>query len=501
MPKRKSRGDGDSFRNLACFAILYRYIHPALPMELLTNIALIFLVLLSFNLMIFIHELGHFLAARWRGLKVEKFQIWFGKPIWQKTINGVQYGLGTIPAGGFVSLPQMAPMEAIEGANLDAEPLPPVKPIDKIIVAVAGPLFSLGFALALGLIVWGIGKPQDIIHETTIGYVQNDSPAAKAGLREGDKIIAVDGNPVRYYLGGIEGVKENIVLSTNEKIAVTVERPGEKSPLTLQCSFEIAPSRWYERRALRTIGISFATPLIVDEFVPNSPASKSSLLKGDKIISVDGIKVWSNHQLAEYVSKRENQEVKLGILRNDKPQDVTITPRRPCKPQKLALEKDQAMLGVAWDNQGIVDEHIVYPSPVKQCTNSVKMMLATFTALLSPKSSVGIDQLSGPVSIAKAKFDILKTDNGLRRLLAFLVLINVNLAIFNMLPFPVLDGGHITLAIMESVARRPVRARVLEYVQTACALLLMGTFFYISTKDVGGFFSPQETEDKIEFCP
>jgi regulator of sigma E protease len=129
------------------------------------------------------------------------------------------------------------------------------------------------------------------------------------------------------------------------------------------------------------------------------------------------------------------------------------------------------------------------------------MMLATFTALLSPKSSVGIDQLSGPVSIAKAKFDILKTDNGLRRLLAFLVLINVNLAIFNMLPFPVLDGGHITLAIMESIARRPVRARILEYVQTACALLLMGTFFYISTKDVGGFFSPKETDDKIEFCP
>ena len=81
-------------------------------MDTLKNIFLILIVILSFNFMIFIHELGHYLAARWRGLKIEKFQVWFGKPIWSKTINGVQYGLGWIPAGGFVSLPQLAPMDA-----------------------------------------------------------------------------------------------------------------------------------------------------------------------------------------------------------------------------------------------------------------------------------------------------------------------------------------------------------------------------------------------------
>lgn len=470
-------------------------------MELILNILLILLVILSFNLMIFIHELGHFLAARWRGLKVEKFQIWFGKPIWSKTINGVQYGLGTIPAGGFVSLPQMAPMEAIEGANQSDEPLPPVKPIDKIIVAVAGPLFSLGFALSLGLIVWGVGKPQDMIHETTIGYIKKDSPAEKSGMLVGDKIIAVDGKPVRYYIGGIEGVKENIVLSANETIAITVMREGQEKPVELTCSFDIMPSRWYERRGLRTIGISFATPLVIDDLLANSPGSKAGLLKGDTIVSVDGVKVWSEIQLMDYLKPRENQEVNLAILRSSQPMDLKVTPRRPCKPEKLANTPEQGMIGVSWNNDGIVDEHIVYPTPIKQCTDSVKMMVATFTALLSPKSNVGIDQLSGPISIAKAKFDILKTDQGLRRLLAFLVLINVNLAIFNMLPFPVLDGGHVTMAVMEMVARRPVRARLLEYVQTACALLLMGVFLYISSKDFGGFFTSDIAPDKIEFCP
>ena len=115
---------------------------------ILTPILVVLLVVFIFNVIIFVHELGHFWAARWRGMEVERFQIWFGKPIWSKTYNGVQYGLGSIPFGGFVALPQMAPMEAIEGSNKNDKPLPPVKPIDKIIVAAAGPLFSFLLAFA-----------------------------------------------------------------------------------------------------------------------------------------------------------------------------------------------------------------------------------------------------------------------------------------------------------------------------------------------------------------
>src|ERR1700758_4400078 len=117
-------------------------------------------VLLLFNLLIFVHELGHFLAARWRGLKIDRFAIWFGKPIWKAKINGVEYALGTIPAGGYVSLPQMATMEAIEGkGESSGQPLPPISAWDKIIVAVAGPLFSFLLAVGFAVIVWGVGKP------------------------------------------------------------------------------------------------------------------------------------------------------------------------------------------------------------------------------------------------------------------------------------------------------------------------------------------------------
>src|SRR5256714_8676926 len=117
-------------------------------------------VVVLFNLLIVVHELGHFLAARWRGLFIEGFGVWFGKPIWKKTINGVQYSLGSLPFGGFVKLPQLAPMDMIEGkADMDRAALPKISALDKIIVAVAGPLFTVLLALFFAWGVWAVGHP------------------------------------------------------------------------------------------------------------------------------------------------------------------------------------------------------------------------------------------------------------------------------------------------------------------------------------------------------
>src|SRR5579884_1697590 len=187
-------------------------------------------VLLLFNLLIFVHELGHFLAARWRGLKIDRFAIWFGKPIWKKKINGVEYALGTIPAGGYVSLPQMAPMEVIEGKSDDnqSEPLPNISALDKIIVAIAGPLFSFLLALAFAVVVSAVGRPVTDIEKTrTIGYVVKGGPADKAGMKAGDEILSVDGHPVTKWSGMGPSVTWRIVRSEGATLPIEVKRGDE----------------------------------------------------------------------------------------------------------------------------------------------------------------------------------------------------------------------------------------------------------------------------------
>src|SRR5438874_13575834 len=154
-------------------------------------ILVIFEVLVIFNLLIVVHEIGHCLAAGWRGLYVEKFGVWFGKPRWKKKIDGVQYSLGSLPFGGFVALPQLAPMDIIEGkAEVDRAHLPPVSALDKIIVAVAGPFFSLLLAIVFAAIAWIVGYPVSESHTTTaVAYIMPHSPAANVPLRAGDKIF------------------------------------------------------------------------------------------------------------------------------------------------------------------------------------------------------------------------------------------------------------------------------------------------------------------------
>jgi len=451
---------------------------------ILQVILLIFVVLMIFNVIIFVHELGHFLAARWRGLQVDRFQIWFGKPIWKKEINGVQYGLGWIPAGGFVALPQMAPMEAIEGGNEHAKPLPPVSPLDKIIVAFAGPLFSMILALLSAAVVWKVGKPADFIANTEIGFLVPGGPAEKAGLQLGDKIIEINGVPVSGFAGSLDSVTERIVLSRGEKITYTVERPGADAPITLNSGFETEKSHWFQRRGLRQVGISPSGPAIIGEVSVNSPAADAGLGKGDQVLAVDGKKLFSLGQFSQYLRDQGWKSVQLSVLTvSGETREVALTPERPLQPAG-----SEPKVGILWDLSSQVDVRIVHPGPLEQVTDSLHMMWVTITSVISPDSNIGVDHLSGPVGIAKMQYQLLQMDDGWRRILAFMVLFNVNLAVLNMMPFPVLDGGHITLAILEKIFGRPVKARPLEILQTVCALALMSLMLFVTSKDIGDGF-------------
>jgi regulator of sigma E protease len=447
-------------------------------------ILLIAIVLTLFNIIIFVHELGHFWAAKWRGLQIDRFQIWFGKPLWKKEINGVQYGLGWIPAGGFVALPQMAPMEAIEGGEKPEKPLPKITPLDKIIVAFAGPLFSMLLALASAVVVWQVGKPKDFIPTQTVGEVKPGSPAEKAGIQPGDKVLRINGQPVNGFAGTLDSIFESVVLSSGPQIEFLVERSGEPQPLRIVSSFETEPAKWYQRRGLRQVGISpLSEQLMVGSVIPNSPADKAGIKEDDVVVSLNGREFIDSGEAVDFIKSMGTGPIKAVILRADKTLNLTLHAQKPLKPADA-----DPILGVSLYSSPFQDKRIVHPGPLTQVSDSLRMMWTTLAGLVTPSSNIGVDHLSGPVGIAKMQYHLLQMDDGWRRILAFMVLFNVNLAVLNMLPFPVLDGGHITLALLEKVFGRPVKAKPLEVLQTICALLLISLMLFVTSKDIGDGF-------------
>ena len=450
-------------------------------LHILKVIGLILLVLLSFNIIIFVHELGHFLAARWRGLHVEKFQIWFGKPIWKKTINGVQYGIGTIPAGGFVALPQMAPMEAIEGKNNETDtPLPPITPIDKIIVAFAGPLFSFLLAVVAAFIVWGIGVPDNVVKTNEVGYVAPNMPAAEAGFQLGDKIIEVQGTPANGFRGNLDSVTELIIFSKGDTIDFLVDRSGET--ITLTSEFKAKDGSLTQRRGMRQVGLSYRDTLKLGPIEEGTPAAASGMKEGDIIEAVNGQTIYSGSQFSEVVKAMGETPFIITMLRDEAKVDIKTMALKPNNGFKLHNDAElQPMIGIRYAPD---DRELVYPTPSTQLTQTGKMMYTTITSLISPSTSIGLDQMQGPVGIGKLQYQFLDSDYPVNYIFYFWVVFNINLAIFNMLPFPVLDGGHITMAVAEMIRKKPLSTRVLESVQVVFVLLLLSMFVYVTTKDL-----------------
>lgn len=461
-------------------------------MHYLKPVLIVLEVLLIFNLLIFVHELGHFLAARWRGLKIDRFAIWFGKPIWKTKINGVEYALGTIPAGGYVSLPQMAPMEVIEGkSDTDKSvPLPPISAMDKIIVAFAGPLFSFGLAFVFAFIVWIVGMPQPKANNSTvIGWVEPSGPAWKAGLRAGDKILAVDNHPVTQFAPPAQdSITWRIVTSEGDTIPIKYERDGKVS--TAEVTPIKLPTKWYERKSLRKIMIAGEQPAIVGEVVTNSPAALAGLREGDVVEKFNGQKIYSFQSIMAAEEELTNGPIKpatFTIRRGSEKIEKTLTPAKPLKPADAP-----PLFGINWTVNN--EDELKHPSPMDQIRDSAGQIVATFKTLISRKSDIGMQQLGGFVMIIRVYKNSLDSDNGWRRVLWFSVLLNVNLAMLNMLPFPVLDGGHITLALLELIRRRPVSAKFLNLLQSACAILLIGFMAYLGFFDTGDWVRSARAE-------
>ena len=576
--------------------------------DLLSSFKGIALVAIFFGGSIFVHELGHFLAARKRGLKIERFSIGFGPRLFGWTgKDGVDYRVSIIPLGGYVALPQLAEMEGIEGASSEeAEKLPKISYTDKMIVSVMGAVFNVIFAFALACILWFTGMPvAEGTSSTVIGYVPEQvvtssghlaelglgntvpGPAYKAGLRSGDKVLSVDDNPVTNFNQIIESVMLGNRKDSqgNPTATFKVERDGKELDFIVQPARIELNSKSGDK--VRMAGLQPRTEVIIGTPSPGSPAETAGLKAGDRVLSIDGQPLNNTVEFRELLRKGGAKPRTLLVEREGgislklviTPQvNTTVNPvsiiaygeeknrhslivlpaTRDLLTKDPAAERDQLMvLGISPDDLALAEtlkigtiidkvdgrsqivsvrsledlekagsgaprdftiywkrangdagnltlrnaqvrrgkpvQHaqigtyfvtkpeMAYRNPWETCSGIVKSTFTTLGRLFDRGSDIQVKQLASVISITKTYYNL---SEDIRRVLWFTVLINLNLAVLNLLPIPVLDGGHMLIATIQRFTKGILNNKAVIILQYTFMGLLLSLMAYIILHDV-----------------
>jgi len=435
-----------------------------------SNVWVLFLVILLFGGSIFVHELGHFLAARRRGAHVERFSIGFGPALWShRGDDGVEYRISWIPVGGYVLLPQLADLSLVEGqSRFDANRLPPVSYVTKMIVFAAGAAFNVLFAFVLACVVWRVGLPSDADPSTTTvaevlptlktaDGTEVPSPASRAGLRSGDVIVAVDGKAVTTF----DDIVEQLTFSSGwndgqRRTVFTVHRGNTTVDLPMEPVIS-------GTEKTRKVGFTPYAKIVVGHVAADSLAAKAGLQTDDQITKIDDRAILSRQQFGERINAR-TKPMKLTVSRGNATVDLTLEP-----PLSGQNPLDFGM--------GLKTEPI-HPNPFGQVYDAAVQSIVNVLALVNPKSDIGIRHMSGPVGIIGSFVDVSRA--GLPIALFFTILVNVNLAIVNLLPIPVLDGGQMLFATIARLRGRALPATFIMTAQSVFFVLIFAFIGYIS---------------------
>lgn len=521
-------------------------------MTLLHWVGIVAFVIFFFGGCVFIHEMGHLLAALWRGIHVESFSIGFGKRLWGFKWRGIDFKISLLPFGGYVELPQLETAESWKDSA--GNDLAEVKPVDRLITAFAGPFFNILFGLFLGLFVWWVGvdmpKPAS---EVTVSWVDPISPEYKAGLRAGDRIFQVNGQKIDR---GWAQVNEAILISDNSQATVEFYRNETAQSITYDLEASLNPAyKGLPEPNFRPEG------RVLLAVLKDSPAEKAGLETEDEILKINGHEIKDTAAVSRMVNELDGKDLVFEVKRGD--ETISTDPFQAKPDYSLGLvfkedyENDNGLeiarvdaesplldLGVkAGDfvvsfngtkvvnrdglqqiSENLGDEQVtlellqsrdgnlenrelsvkprkrliagvavvmqpyierVHMSPIAQFNNVIDKTIRTIKALVSPDSKVNITHMSGPLGIVKALGQTASTSfiHGL----FLVVFISYSLAIMNLLPLPVLDGGHITFSIMELIFRRKLPISLVKKVETVFALSLMAFMLFVTAQDILGF--------------
>jgi regulator of sigma E protease len=422
----------------------------------LTILAFLFVL----GVLIFVHELGHFLMARRIGVKVLTFSLGFGPKLINVKRGDTEYCISAIPLGGYVKMAGENPEDSRTGAP--DEFLSKGK-WQRFQVLVMGPVMNLALALVVMAVVFyqGADAPKYEREPVVIGTFKENSVAQRAGLKPGDRITTVDGKPVenwdRFWI--------SIIVKANRQVTVGYVRDGRASEVLLVPAGE-------GKYEAGEIGIQPAIRPQVYEVSPGQPAAEAGLRKGDVIIGVDGHQNIDYDSLIQTIRGGAGKTLQFHVLRDGAMQTIPVSPRD---------SNGTVMIG----SQITPLETIpIYPGVVDAIKLSAqknwewsKLIVQTLAGLFTQETSV--KQLMGPVAIADLSGAAAQA--GWISLFSLMAMISLNLGLLNLMPIPVLDGGHIFILALEGLARRDFSMKVKEKMLLAgfvVLLMLMVTVIY-----------------------
>lgn len=425
--------------------------------DIATNL---FAVVVVLGFLIFAHESGHFMFAKLFRVKVLVFSFGFGKRLFGFKKGDTDYRVSLIPLGGYVRMAGDNPEENTEGNPEEFLSKPKWQ---RFLILFAGPAMNVLIAIAFIAAIAMVGTEQ-LVTKPIIGEVLPDKPAAKAGLQTGDRIVRINNEPIDDF----DDIRMIVSMNAGTPLRVVYERNGVQSTTTLTPEREDG-----DFGPVGRAGIQYGLEPVIGRVEPDSPAAVAGLRAGDRILSVNGQPVRALDDYARASDKAKTRPVELVVARGGEQTTLRVEP---------SADPNAA----AW--RGVLPQTKLlklsfFPAlrfSVQENFRMVKLTFAAVGRLFRPEGSM--KELSGPINIARISGEMLR--RGWIEFVGLMAMISLQLGIMNLLPIPVLDGGHIMILLIEGIARRELSLRVKERIQQAGFAVLATLMLVVLYNDV-----------------
>jgi regulator of sigma E protease len=421
-----------------------------------------FYFLIVIGVLVFVHELGHFLMAKRAGVRVEKFSLGMGPKIVGYKKGDTEYVLSWLPLGGYVKMAGENPDEESTGDPGEFQS----KPVwQRAIIAATGPLTNIVLAFVIMPLVFMVGTYSE--GPAKVGYVEPGSPAERSGFKAGDEIVEINGRSISDWNKALS----LIAVNPDTNLNVTVEREGVKKELSLR------PEAATELK-IGMSGLMPDMPAEVGNVMEGFPAEQAGIKPKDKIIAVDGKTVYHWNQFASLVRESKGKPLALSILRDGKRLEITIAAKEKSGTYIVGVEPVMHMI---FRKYGFIESIRL---GFDKTLEAIDLTFITLKKLITFKLS--IKTLGGPVMIAQMSGQAAAA--GLSSFLSLLAMISISLGILNLLPIPVLDGGLILFLVIEAIRKKPLSRKTMEVAQSVGAFLLISLIAVVSYNDVMRMF-------------